>query len=122
MQLKDLSPAQRATLKLLEGIMWTAIINAVFAFGTYLSNNQNIDYRALGISVGASASLAIVLAIAKYFKSHGQPLLSTAIEQAAQELIRRSGTNPVLEEEAPDAETQLKRIVKDWRNTPPGRP
>lgn len=115
--LKDLTPTQRAFLKLIEALAWTAVVNIVFAIAAYLANNQTVDWKALSLFASAQALLAVLLAISKYFKANGQPLLSTAIDLAAQELIRRSGTSPVVEEEKERGLT-VKPLVQNWNTYP----
>ena len=83
---KPLTPAQRATLKLIEGFFLAGLVAAVQVFAQYLSPDGYIDWPNVIHTAAIAGAVATLMAIAKYYKSHGDPLLATVATTAAQSL------------------------------------
>ena len=83
----NLSPAQRAFLKLLKGWFYTALSTGIMAGAQYLLNNQQINWMALLYIASGAFLLSILGALDKYWTAQGDTpiaVLSDAIMQRVQ--------------------------------------
>lgn len=77
-----LTPAQRAFLRLLEGFFMTGFVVAVQTFALYSSEGY-VDWANVAHTALIAGAVAFLLAVAKYYKSHGDVLVSTLASTAA---------------------------------------
>lgn len=89
---QPLTPAQRAFLKLVEGFFMTAFVAAVQTFAQYSSDGY-IDWPNVTHTALIAGAVAFLLAVAKYYKSHGDPLIGALADTAAQAI---ESANPTL--------------------------
>jgi hypothetical protein len=75
-----LTPAQRATLRLVEGLLATAGLTAVYAFAQYMLGRDlaSINYADLGRFALGAFLVTLVLTGVKYVKAHGDPAIGVA--------------------------------------------
>jgi hypothetical protein len=85
----NMTPTERAALKLLEGFGYVVLMNVIYTITAYLSSNGNIDYAALAKLIVWQVVLALMLSIAKYFKAQGDTTLATAIDAAEAQVAKR---------------------------------
>ena len=89
---KSLTSEQQTFLRLLESFVYIAVISFLLGASQYLSNHEQIDWNALVYIAGAQALLAVVLAIANYFKSLGNAqdlALGDVVEQIVTQIADR---------------------------------
>ena len=90
---EQLTPGERAALRLIEGLIYVALVGAATAGAQYLASPAGAQYlaRPAGSGLGvidwatvvrvciAGAAVALLMALAKYFKAHGDPALGDAL-------------------------------------------
>ena len=99
---QSLTPAERAFLRLLEGLASVALVGAATAAAQYLSSPAgaslgSLDWPLIARVCVAGAAVAVLMAVAKYFKAHGDPALADALGALATRLAGEagaSGTSP----------------------------
>jgi hypothetical protein len=82
----SLSPAARAALKFVEGIGAAAFVSALPVVAQMLASQLNagaVNWTATGQTALACVVMAFLLALAKYYKSHGDAPLASVAQQAA---------------------------------------
>ena len=88
----SLTPAERAVLRLVEGLTYTALLGAATACVQFLSTHpgasSEVDWQPVLRTCAAGAVVAVLLALAKYFKAHGDPALSVALAAASTQLAQ----------------------------------
>lgn len=81
---QPLSPAERALLRLLEGLGSVALIGAATAAAQYLAGptglGGTVNWSVVAHVCTAGAAVAVLMALAKYFKAHGDPTLAAALD------------------------------------------
>ena len=81
---QPLSPAERALLRLLEGLASVALIGAATAAAQYLAGPTGlggiVNWGIVAHVCAAGAAVAVLMALAKYFKAHGDPTLAAALD------------------------------------------
>lgn len=85
----NLTPAERAFLKLLKLWFYTALSAGVMAGAQYLLNNGQINWQALIYITGGAFLLSLLGALDKYWTAQGDTplaLLTEAVEQHVQQL------------------------------------
>jgi hypothetical protein len=94
----NLTPTERAILKLIESLIYVAGFNVIVAAAQYIENNQQINWAFMLKLVIAQAILAVVMALSKYFKAQGDPAIAAAIDSEEQNLAKNApaGVNPVI--------------------------
>jgi len=94
----NLTPTERAILKLVESLLYVAAFNIIVAAAQYIQNNQQINWAFLLKLIIAQAILAVLLALSKYFKAQGDPAIAAAIDSEEQNLAKSApaGVNPVV--------------------------
>ena len=85
----NLSPEERAFLKVVQGFAIVALVAAAGTLATVVSNGATFHDAVLAVAV--SAGVATLLAVAKYFSANGQPALGAAIGTIAGDLNARYG-------------------------------
>jgi hypothetical protein len=88
----SLTPAERALLKLLEGLACAALVAALPIVATALAQGT-VNWPDVARAALAAGAVAILLAFAKYAKAHGDPTLSDLMNAAAQEVASSSGAS-----------------------------
>ena len=80
---QSLSPAERALLRLLEGLASVALIGAATAAAQYLAGPTGlggaVNWGIVAHVCAAGAAVAVLMSLAKYFKAHGDPTLAAAL-------------------------------------------
>ena len=79
----NLTPGERAFLKLVEGLWATALVAALPVVAEALAQ-RSVDWTVVLHAALAAAVTAVVLAILKYAKAQGDDPLSSAVASAAQ--------------------------------------
>ncbi len=95
----NLTPAQRAFLKLLKLWFYTALSAGVMAGAQYLLNNQQVNWQALIYITGGAFLLSLFGALDKYWTAQGDLPLSLLTEAGIQRVQQ-------LQERAPVAQLQ----------------
>ena len=77
---QSLTPTERALLRLLEGLAYVALVGGITDAAQYLATPAGaggaIDWAAVGRVCLAGATVATLMALAKYFKAHSDPALT----------------------------------------------
>jgi hypothetical protein len=73
----SLTPAERALLKLIEGLICAALVAALPIVADALSHG-GVDWPAILRAALAAASVAILMALTKYARAQADPVLATA--------------------------------------------
>ncbi|MFI5272069.1 MAG: hypothetical protein ACHQ4H_03440 [Ktedonobacterales bacterium] len=73
-----LTPAERALLRLLEGLVCAALVAALPVLAQALSHGA-INWADVARAALAAAAVAVLLALAKYARAHGDPVLGQAL-------------------------------------------
>jgi hypothetical protein len=76
----NLTPGERAFLKLLKGWLYTAIAAAIAIGVQYVYSNQVIDWQKLSYLIGGAILLSFLTALEKYFTAQGDAPLAIADE------------------------------------------
>ena len=71
-----LTPGERALLRLMEGLLCAGVVAALPVIAEALSQ-QPVNWSALGRAALAAATTAILLALSKYLRAHGDPPITT---------------------------------------------
>src|SRR5579859_7579246 len=87
---KDLTPAQRAALKLASHFLLIFVFNALLAGYVWVSNGAVFSWREVFLVVGAQAALAVLDAGKKYFTAQGDIPFSSLLELARLQLAQRA--------------------------------
>lgn len=88
--LADLSPAQRATARLLEHAILIALCNGVLAGLAFIDQYKTITFQALAICIVSQVVLALLSTGVKYYKASGDTPLSTLFDMVRQEVVSRT--------------------------------
>ena len=95
---QSLTPAERAFLRLLEGLASVALVGAATAAAQYLSSPAgaslgSFDWPLIARVCVAGAAVAVLMAVAKYFKAHGDPALADTLGALATRLASEAGAS-----------------------------
>jgi hypothetical protein len=85
-----LTPAERALLRLLEGLLCAALVAALPILADALSR-ASVNWGDVARTALAAAAVAILLALAKYARAHGDPALGAVLTAGAAILDKRTG-------------------------------
>lgn len=96
-----LTPMQRAILKLVEGLAGVALVAALPVIAAALSS-QSPNWADVAREALSAAGVAAFLALLKWAKAQGDPLLSTVADAIAQDL---AASPPPLPQIQPQAQT-----------------
>lgn len=77
----NLSPEERAFLKLVKGFLLTAAVAALGTLATVITNGATLHDTVLAVVV--TFAITLLLAVAKYFSANGQPALTGVAYAAA---------------------------------------
>ncbi|MGH2484647.1 MAG: hypothetical protein ACRDHE_01415 [Ktedonobacterales bacterium] len=77
-----LSPGERALLKLIEGLLCAVVVAALPALAGALGHN-GVLWSDVARTALAAGAVAVLLALAKYAKAHGDPALGDALAKGA---------------------------------------
>lgn len=91
----DLTPAERAVLKLLEGLACAALVVALPIVAGALSRGA-VSWPDVGRAALAAAAVAVLLALAKYAKAHGDPALAGALAAVAADVPAPTPAAPAI--------------------------
>src|SRR5581483_5140306 len=91
-QYAPLSPGQRALLKLAEGLLCAALVAALPVVAEALSRGD-VSWADAGRTALAAATVAVLLALAKYLKAHGDPQLGATLDTLGTEVADRTGVS-----------------------------
>lgn len=87
---QPLTPAERAVLKLVEGLLCVALVAALPVVADALGR-QTVNWSDVARAALSAASVAVLLALAKYAKAHGDPALSNVLDTTAATLSQQAG-------------------------------
>lgn len=107
---KDLTPAQRAGIKLWEQFIIMAFLNGVIVGVGYLDSYKTITLPDLAIIIVSQMLLAIASSATKYFKASGQQPLSLLVQTAAMEYAKTVPVAPTLSPELSLAQTAVNNM------------
>jgi hypothetical protein len=83
----SLTPAERALLRLVEGLVYVALLGAATACAQYLAGHPGassaVAWQPVLQACAAGAAVAVLMALAKYFKAHGDPALGDVLAGVA---------------------------------------
>ena len=93
---QSLTPGERAFLRLAEGLVFVALVGAGTACAQYLAGPAAgigaIDWTVVARVCAAGAAVAVLMALAKYFKAHGDPALADALGALGAQIVSRAAT------------------------------
>lgn len=84
-----LTPGERAVLRLIEGLACAALVAMLPIVADALGRTA-VDWGNVARAALAAAAVAVLMALSKYYKAHGDPLLSDATATAGATLARRA--------------------------------
>lgn len=76
-----LTPSERALLRLVEGLLCAGLVAAAPLIADALSQ-QAVNWGAVGRAALAAAATAMLLALNKYLRAHGDPPITTGTDAA----------------------------------------
>lgn len=85
-----LTPGERALLKLAEGLTCAALVAALPVVASALSQSS-VNWGDIARAALAAASVAVLLALAKYARAQGDPALATALDTTASAIAAKDG-------------------------------
>lgn len=91
----NLTPAERAFLKLFKLWFYTALSTGVMAGAQYLLNNQQVNWTALLYIAGGAFLLSLLGALDKYWTAQGDVPL-TMLTQAAEQRVQMYAAPPMI--------------------------
>lgn len=83
----NLTPGERALLKLLEGLACAALVAALPIVAGALGRGE-VSWPDVGRAALAAAGVAVLMALAKYATAHGDPALAAALATTAGTVTR----------------------------------
>ena len=86
----NLTPGERALLKLVKGAALAALVSVVPVVDSLLNGQTPLTQRNLVIAGGAFA-VAFLMALSKYYTSQGDPPLGLVLQAAAEGVATRTG-------------------------------
>lgn len=91
---QQLAPVERAILRLIEGLVATALVAALPIIADALAQ-QSVNWGSVLRTALAAAGVAVLLALAKYARAHGDAPVGQALEMFAATVPARLGVNDV---------------------------
>jgi hypothetical protein len=91
-----LTPAERAVLRLLEGLACTALVAALPIVAQALAHGA-VNWPDVGRAALAAGAVAVLLALAKYARAHGDPALGDALAASVSALDPPPASQPAAE-------------------------
>lgn len=98
----NLTPSERALLKLIEGLFFAALVAALPIIADALSRNA-VNWSDVGRTTLAAGSVAALLALSKYLKAHGDPALAAVASDVAADVQAGKAPNQIASDVARDA-------------------
>lgn len=95
-----LTPAERAVLRLFEGLACAALVAALPVIAQALAHGP-VNWPDVGRAALAAGAVAVLLALAKYARAHGDPALGDALAASAATLGPQTASRPANEPPAP---------------------
>jgi hypothetical protein len=86
-----LTPAERAVLRLVEGLVCAALVAALPIIADALARGT-VSWPDVARAALAAAAVAVLLALAKYARAHGDPAIGQALTAAAGAIDGQSTT------------------------------
>lgn len=90
----NLSPAERALLKLVEGFVLAGIVAALPVVSQLLAQ-QSVNWPDVARLAGGTFAVAALMAASKYFKAQGDLPLEEVVSAAADHVASAAGLNDV---------------------------
>jgi len=105
-----LTPGERALLKLLEGLACAALVAALPILADALARGA-VNWPDIARAALAASAVAVLLALAKYAKAHGDPALADALTAVAATVGTDTGRGgqPPASAETPAAPVEVAR-------------
>lgn len=118
---KDLTPGQRARLKLYSHIAIIALVNGVLAALAFFTSGNVVSWQEVGICAVSQALLAGLDALKKYYSASGELPLSVMLDFARQEVAAKAPPAPT----SPDLQALANTITNNLLSaqtqiSPPG--
>ena len=92
----SLTPAERALLKLIEGLICAALVAALPIVAEALGRGS-VDWSAIPRAALAAASVAILMALTKYARAQADPELASALASAGASLATAAGAGETVD-------------------------
>jgi hypothetical protein len=89
-QYQSLTPGERALLRLIEGLVCAALVAAPLVVADALGS-ATINWADVGRAALAAACVAVLLALAKYARAHGDPELGEALGEIGNAIGEKTG-------------------------------
>lgn len=90
----NLTPAERALLKLVEGLICAALVAALPVVAQALGHG-GVDWPTIMRAALAAASVAVLMALTKYARAQADPSLASALVTAGADLAAATGVGDV---------------------------
>jgi hypothetical protein len=87
---EPLTPGERAFLRLIEGLVCTALVAALPVVADALGS-AGVNWTDVGRAALAAAAVAVLLALAKYARAQGDPALGDALDELGEALGEKTG-------------------------------
>lgn len=124
----NLSPGERAFLKVFQSLLYTAFIAGLLAVYTLLSGSNTPDWGKVFYTGLGAVVVSFLQGLSKYFTAQNDPPLATVIgfaaEQTKQAFTHQSDTRPMPVAPAilPQGPTITTVVPPTWMGMPPNMP
>ena len=115
----DLTPGQRAKLKLYSHFAIIAIFNGVLAALVLLGNGSAISWNVVLISAVSQATLALLDGLKKYYSASGELPLSMLLDLARQEVAAKAPPAPAYTQNELAAQQAFNNLISSQQISPP---
>ncbi|MBF6589406.1 MAG: hypothetical protein IVW57_02605 [Ktedonobacterales bacterium] len=88
-----LTPGERALLKLAQGLLVSGVIAALLTAGHALESDGPVAWRRVVLASAVAALVAVLNALAKYYRAQGDTPISEALAYLANQAEQRGGRN-----------------------------
>jgi hypothetical protein len=112
----NLSPGERALLKLVEGAVLAGIVAALPVVAQLLAQ-QRVNWTEVARIAGATFAVAALMALAKFYKAQGDQPLEEVVSLAASTLAQKAGVSDV---KVPFAPPPVPQTTLSTTSTTPG--
>jgi len=92
----SLTPAERALLKLIEGLICAALVAALPIVAEALSRG-GVDWPVIARAALAAASVAVLMALTKYARAQADPALASALASTGASLATAAGAGETVD-------------------------
>lgn len=118
---EDLTPAERARLKLYSHFAIIAIVNGVLAGFALLTSGAVIGWQTILACVISQAGLALLDGLKKYYSASGELPLSTMLDLARQEVAAKAPPAPAYTPNELALQQSFNTYMASQQISPPGQ-